>query len=254
MSQQYLILALQAPLIAYGEEAVDSRRPTDHLPGLSMLTGMLGNALGYRREEAARLDALQQSISYAARSETGHSQAWIQDFHTARLGANDRAWTTYGRAESRKGQKGGAKGLQITEIRAQDYVTETASVVALSIKEQSDVPSLEELAQAVKQPARPLFIGRKCCLPERPIFEKITEANCATEALYLTPSITGEEEGQAQWDGDRKHESVELTHQLWVSDLKDWSNNTHTGRRLVNRGRQTLRVITQGEEDTKSHG
>ena len=237
MSKQYLILVLQAPLIAYGDEAIDRRRPTDRFPGLAMLTGMLGNALGYRRQDANELEDLQRRIAYAARSESSHPQSGIRDFHTAQLGIDDRAWTTYGKPEGRAGDR---KSAQVTEPREVYYLVETTSVVALTLRAPSKAPSLEELAEAVKRPARPLFIGRKCCIPERPLFERIINAESATEALYLTPAVTGQTNAQVQWDERQEHSSVGRPREIWVSDLKDWGNGIHVGRRLVKRGVQTL--------------
>ncbi|MDE2780366.1 MAG: type I-E CRISPR-associated protein Cas5/CasD [Chloroflexota bacterium] len=244
MSRQYLILVLQAPLIAYGDEAIDRRRPTDSLPGKSMLTGLLGNALGYRRQDADKLEDLQRRLEYAARSETGQYLNGIRDFHTARLGIDDRAWTTYGKPEGRAGDR---KNPQVTETREVHYLAETASVVALTLRDPSKSPSLGELLEAVKKPARPLFIGRKCCIPERPVFERMINAESATEALHLTPAVTGQASAQVQWDEPEEHDSVKLTHQTWVSDLKDWDNGIHVGRRLVKRGVQTLTVAQPHE-------
>ena len=41
-----LILRLRGPLMAFGDVAVDEIRPTDLLPGLSEMTGLIANALG----------------------------------------------------------------------------------------------------------------------------------------------------------------------------------------------------------------
>lgn len=40
-----LILRFEAPLMAFGGVAVDERLPTSRFPGLSMVCGMIGNAL-----------------------------------------------------------------------------------------------------------------------------------------------------------------------------------------------------------------
>ena len=245
MSGQYLIMVLQAPLIAYGDEAIDRKRPTDNLPGLAMLTGLLGNALGYRRQDAGKLQELQRRITYAARTESDHPNSWMRDFHTARLGTTDRAWTTYGNPEGRAGDR---TNPFVTETRELDYVAESASVVALTLEEPSTTPSLEELAEALKRPARPLFIGRKCCIPERPVYEAIITADSATEALHLIPAVTGQTNAPAQWDEQEQHDSFRMTHEAWVSDLKDWRNAVHVGRRQVMRGVQTLRPA-QGKEE-----
>ena len=235
MTHPYLILVLQAPLVSYGGEAVDRKRPTNLFPGKSMLTGLLGNALGYRRQDAVELDSLQRRIKYAARTEPLGHVGTLRDFHTAQLAANDVAWTTYGVPERRTGS---TATYQAPEIREVDYLAESRSVVAIALDETTEGPTLTEAAAAVRNPARPLFIGRKCCLPERPIFEAIVDADHETEALYSVKAGYGVMEAQAQWDGPEQHSSIRKDHEVWVSDLKDWRNGVHVGRRMVNRGIQ----------------
>ena len=239
MKQTYLMLVLQAPLAAYGNEAVDRKRPTSLMPGKSMLTGLLGNALGYRRQDVLELDKLQSRLQYGARIEILNPYGPLRDFHTAQLGSRDLAWTTYGVPE---GRSGSSQTYQSPEIREVDYLTEHRTLVALALNEPGQTPTLDHLAEALNWPKRPLFIGRKCCLPERPIFEKTIEAENSTEALHLagTPNGTAEVQMQVQWDEAEQHVSVSKTRDVWVSDLKDWSNNIHTGRRMVNQGIQRL--------------
>ena len=45
--QRYLVLRLASPLIAFGGEAIDNLGVIRDFPALSMLTGLLANALGY---------------------------------------------------------------------------------------------------------------------------------------------------------------------------------------------------------------
>ena len=235
MTHPHLILVLQAPLVAYGDEAVDRKRPTDLIPGKSMLTGLIGNALGYRRQDALELDRLQRRIIYAARTEPLGRVGTLRDFHTAQLSADDVAWTTYGVPERRAGSPA---TYQAPEIREVDYLAESRSVVAVALDETADGPTLTEVAAAVRNPARPLFIGRKCCLPERPIFEAIVDADHETEALYSVEAWPEVMEAQTQWDGPDQHSSIQKHREVWVSDLKDWRNGVHVGRRMVNRGIQ----------------
>ncbi|MCY4366209.1 MAG: type I-E CRISPR-associated protein Cas5/CasD [Chloroflexi bacterium] len=238
MTNSYLILILQAPLVAYGNEAVDRKRPTDLMPGRSMLTGLLGNAIGYSRRDAAELDSLQKRLRYAARTEQfGHLRN-LRDFHTAQLSADDVAWTTYGVPEGRSGSPDTYRSPEIREV---DYLTESRTVVAITLDDTAEGPTLGEIAAAVQKPARPLFIGRKCCLPERPIFEAVLDAADETEALYLVPNAPEIMEAQAQWDGPHHHNSIRKDREVWVSDLKDWHNGVHVGRRMVNRGQQRFK-------------
>ena len=50
---RHLIMRLESPLMAFGGEAIDNLGVIRSFPAASMLTGMLANALGWRRVEGA---------------------------------------------------------------------------------------------------------------------------------------------------------------------------------------------------------
>ena len=239
MTDTYLVLVFDAPLISYGGVSVDRRRVTDLFPGRSMLTGLIGNALGYRRQDFDKLGRLQGRIRHAACTDFGEM---LRDYHTARLDNSEKAWTTYGVPE---GREGGKNTPYHTEIREVDYLADSLSVVAMTVSDMAEGPSLDDVAEAMLKPARPLFIGRKNCLPSRPIFEELLEASHETEVLYIVGARLGMSNPMIQWDGVGEHSSVRKEQDAWVSDLKDWENNMHVGGRLVSRGTQ----VNSGQEE-----
>ncbi len=173
----HLILTLEAPLIAFGGEAIDNRGVVRDFPARSMLTGLIANALGWDRTEGARLDALQARIDFAAvRLREG---ARRQDYQTARLFEGDAGWTTHGFPEGRakspsfswdrnwEGARG-ARAKSLTHQRFRDFDADALVLVALALTEGGD-PGLDAVAAALARPERPLFIGRKPCLPSGPI-------------------------------------------------------------------------------------
>src|SRR5690625_6149014 len=76
------------------------------------------------------------------------------------------AWTTLGWLDKRKGGSA-SKG---THIRLRDYRADSIHTVALTLQPADKNPTLDELQKALEYPERPLFIGRKTCLPATPIF------------------------------------------------------------------------------------
>ena len=50
----FLVFQLQGPMAAWGDTAVGEFRPSLDAPGLSSLVGLLGAALGLRREDVGR--------------------------------------------------------------------------------------------------------------------------------------------------------------------------------------------------------
>ena len=61
-----LIFHLQAPLMSFGGPQIDQIGPTGRFPTVSQITGLLGNALGYRHNDFGRLQALQDRLSLAS--------------------------------------------------------------------------------------------------------------------------------------------------------------------------------------------
>ena len=64
---RHLILRLEAPLMAFGGETIDNYGVIRRFPSASMLTGLLANALGWRRTETDKHQGLQDRLVFAAR-------------------------------------------------------------------------------------------------------------------------------------------------------------------------------------------
>ena len=233
MTRRYAILTLQAPMMSFGVAAVDSRRPTGTFPGRSMLTGLIGNALGWRRQDHDRLQALQERIRYAVRVEHNDGVTIMRDFQTVELSKDDRAWTTTGTPEGREGSVDTYKG---PEIRLLEYAADCRAIVAMRLEKPDEHPTLEEVGQALQRPARPLHIGRKCCIPETMVFTGYRNSETATAALREEPSQGTR--NMVQWDPEENDGNVRQTKERWTSDLRDWANRVHVGRRRVNEGTQ----------------
>ena len=164
----HLILNLEAPLMSFGGETVDNLGVIRPFPAVSMLTGLLANALGWRRVDRQRHQDLQDRIVFAARIDReSHGSLSMQDFQTAHLGANDKGWTTRGAPDERAG---GANTYNSPHLRYRDYHVDMRVTVALRLDPADGNPTLEGLATALDEPMRPLFIGRKPCLPSAPLF------------------------------------------------------------------------------------
>ena len=94
-------MRLEAPLMACGGETIDNYGVIRPFPAVSMLTGLLANALGWRRIEGERHQRLQDRLVFAARIDrepAGHAR--LQDYQTARL-TSAKHWTTREKPEGR---------------------------------------------------------------------------------------------------------------------------------------------------------
>ncbi|ADZ71266.1 type I-E CRISPR-associated protein Cas5/CasD [Polymorphum gilvum] len=225
----FLLLRLEAPLVAFGDIMVDAKGPVSDLPSASMLTGLLGNALGYRREERTRLQRLQDRIVHAARLD--RSGRRFTEFQTARLGKDDQGWTTRGRPEGRAGGDGSYEG---PHLRYREHDCDVSALVALCLRPHDEAPDLEDLAVALQQPARPLFIGRKPCLPSSQIFAGITEAPDHLAALTSVGLASARTRAPRRIlvDLPRCATPPDGFRTVHCSDSRDWIAGVHTGDSL----------------------
>lgn len=227
---RHLILRLEAPLIAFGAEAVDNYGVIRDFPARSMLTGMIANALGYRRGEARPHERLQERLVFAARLDRvgGH----IRDFQTVALEAGDRAWTRAGHPEGRAGRAGTYKG---PHLRYRDYLADACICVALALDPAAEAPALSDVAVALDAPARPLFIGRKSCLPAARFLEGEVDAETALDAVRHFPMLSNEPHHQIPvfWSGDAQ--TIVQAERIQATTRRNWKSDVHVGVETVYR-------------------
>lgn len=237
---EILLLRFDAPLISFGAPTVDSRGVIQPYPALSMITGMLGNALGYDHSQFHRLEELQEGIQYASRQDRRGEQ--IQDYQTIDFSQDfldkSRAWTTRGTIEGRS-----TRLQKQTHIRKRDYWADSAHTVALSVDESTGAPALMRLAKALKEPERPLFIGRKTCLPGTSIFLDTVEAPSLVDALKAAPLADPCDPGPTYraWWPTQPHDADHADIARPVTDRRDWKNQIHVGERWIAEGNITVR-------------
>lgn len=217
MMQRWLHLRLTAPLMAFGSVAIDQIGPTRDFPSASALTGLFANALGWRREDGAAHQSLQDRLEFGALITREGRR--LTDMQNAKLGANDRGWTTWGRPDERAGAT-----YDSPHRRRRDYLADYDCRVVLRLAP-GEGPDLDTLAAALDRPARPLFIGRKPCLPSFPLFAGWIEgadARAALRALALP--------GRAMWPMTEDEPGQDLP------DLRNWISGLHGGSRRVCEG------------------
>ena len=191
---RHLILNLEAPLMTFGGETIDNYGVVRWFPSASMLTGLLANALGWRRIERERHQRLQDRLVFAVRIDREpQGGVRMQDFQTALLFQDDKGWTTRGVPDGRENspsyryQRPFNTRKSLTWRRFRDYWADMRVTVALRLQPEGEPPTLDHLGSALDQPARPLFIGRKPCLPSDRLFGCFSEGDTALAALLATP-------------------------------------------------------------------
>ena len=231
---RHLILHLEAPLMSFGGEIIDNLGVIRPFPAVSMLTGLLANALGWRRIERLRHQDLQDRIVFAARIDREpHGGLRMTDFQTAQLGANDKGWTTRGAPDERAG---GANTYNAPHLRYRDYYADMSVTIALRLDPTDSDPTLDKLAEVLEEPARPLFIGRKPCLPSRPLFGGFCDGETSLAALLSVPLAEESSPGptiRVQWPQEERTDAVERSHAQMITDERNWVSGLHGGGRLI---------------------
>lgn len=234
--RQHLLLRLESPLMAFGGETIDNLGIIRDFPALSMVTGLIANALGWRREEAQMHDRLQTRLILGARLD--HPGTLVRDYQTARLLQVDSGWTTHGSPEGREASpsyridRTGEKSLTLQRYR--DYHADASLLVAMRLEPEDEAPTLHVIAEALQRPARPLFIGRKPCLPTTPLFHGWFRAPDVLTALLESPLFVPNKRPRALWpanEGDLPGSRL-----LDVCDERNWTSGVHGGWRPVREG------------------
>jgi CRISPR system Cascade subunit CasD len=227
---EHLLLRLEGPLQAWGDVALDPRRPTLPFPSRSALAGLLANALGWRYRDAEQITALQDALRYAVRED--RQPQMLVDYQTADLDdpRKDPGWTSWGKEDRGSG----------TQILWKHYLADGCFRVTLTLTGASPItlPELSELATALRQPARPLFLGRKSCPPACPLLEQEgVQASDPYEALRQIPALDhhlrrGSEYLRCWYEasGDPAGPTIEV----W--DRRDFRSNRFVGTRRVVQG------------------
>ncbi|MEI6108183.1 MAG: type I-E CRISPR-associated protein Cas5/CasD, partial [Opitutae bacterium] len=211
------------------------------------------NALGWHHRDAARLERLQDRLSFA--SVVLRAGTKLVDLQTVALGQEhlvDTGWTTRGEREDR----GKGDATRSTHIRYRHYQADSAVLVALRLAPADEAPTLDNLAQALDEPERPLFIGRKACLPALPLVLKQVEAAGLVEALIQGLVLAGGATSPGsyypgsyyiEWPAGTASgmPGLKQSRTLRVVDRLDWRNHIHSGERVLAVG--TLSAPAPGE-------
>ena len=174
----FLIFQLQAALAAWGDVAVGEFRGSRDQPGASALIGLLGAALGVRREDEATHAALRDGYRFAV-GVVAAGQL-LRDYHTAQVPGRT---SLKGRPHhTRRDELNLPRHELNTILSTRDYRQNAAWAVA--VQALPGAPHrLDALAAALREPRFVLYLGRKCCPPAAPLAPRLSDAESAHAAL-----------------------------------------------------------------------
>lgn len=173
---EHLVFRLYAPMASWGEAAVGETRPTATHPGRGALLGLIGAALGIRRDDDEGQLSLRQSLSIAVKQ---RSPGWLlRDYHTVQVPPSQ-SKVNY---RSRREELSVAKDTLNTILSTRDYRCDGLWVVAIRLTTAAGW-SLSELKSALEKPRYTLFLGRKACPLAAPLAPAVVEADHWRQAL-----------------------------------------------------------------------
>ena len=168
---EFVIFTLAAPMGAFADLAGHERRHSGTWPARSAVLGLVGAALGVRRDEAARQQSLSRwrtAVSVLSRGVA------FRDFHTVQTVPTARIKRPATRREALEALASGDNPL----ITWRDYRSDCAFGVALWGGE-----GPEEVRKALCRPHFTLYLGRKSCPLSAPTAPKVIQAANPVEAL-----------------------------------------------------------------------
>ena len=175
MGKPVLFLRLEAPLQSWGSRSRWDVRDTAPEPTKSGVIGMLGCALGYPMRDP-RLEVLDAALRFGVRVEhPGRvliDYQTITDFLPTADGRFKHSGTAMARSIDKLRNNPDASAATIQSPRA--YIEDGAFLVALQARD--DDTLLDDCVRAIQQPRWPLFLGRKACVPSRPVFDAVSAA------------------------------------------------------------------------------
>ncbi|WP_211245956.1 type I-E CRISPR-associated protein Cas5/CasD [Actinomadura oligospora] len=183
-----LLLRLAGPLQAWGMTSRHNVRGTRTSPTKSGVVGMLASALG--RPRGADLSDL-ASLDFGVRID--QPGVLVVDYHVV-TAASRSADPALQRLPTAAGASLPPKDS--TKVTRRHYLADAVFVAAFG------GPDIERLAEALRMPRHPLYLGRRSCPPSRPVLMDVTGHTSVTTALEQAEWQAGHAERRRHRDQD----------------------------------------------------
>lgn len=220
----YLLFRLYGPMASWGEIAVGETRHTANYPSKSAIIGLMAAALGRKRNDDEKQQAIQNGYTIAVEV---YSQGWLlRDYHTAQVpdsGGNFNYRTRRDELFLGKDRLG-------TILSSREYRTDALALVA--VRALSNAPfDLETIKEHLKEPRFTLYLGRKSCPPAAPVDPQLIKNKNnffdAFEAYVHKPlmCVSDKSDGVfSGWDVDWLRWGHDR-HYYWEGDVSDLSDS-----------------------------
>lgn len=204
MADNTLFLRLDGPMQSWGTGSRFQLRRTAMIPSKSGVLGLLLCARGIRREDSR--DYLDELVSTIMGVRLDRPGTVGRDYHTA--GAKIGIRTPEGKIKKTAGTE-----VYETLLSQRQYLYDASFLIAL----QGDSRLLGLYAAALREPVWPPYLGRKSCIPSRPVFSGTGQFDTLIEALESQPRLHSI--SRSGRDGSGQEASVEC--ECWLEHVED---------------------------------
>ena len=214
----YLVFRLYGPMASWGEIAVGENRHTAAYPSKSAVLGLIGAALGIRRDDTEGQQALFSGYKMAVKMLSAGSL--LKDYHTAQ--APDSVGKF--RYRTRRDELVLGKDRLGTVLSSREYRTDAQAIIAVAL-ENSARWDIQTLQQALLKPKFHLYLGRKSCPLAAPLQPEVISADGYYQALNQyqpKPLLIG----QPEWVQENRFLKLEADcHYYWQGTPSDFSGD-----------------------------
>lgn len=209
---RFLLFTIYAPITSWGDISVGEVRGSWDRPSRSAVLGLLAAALGLRRDEQVRHDALDRAIGCAIRLDA--AAVPMVDFHTAQSVPDSDLRRALGRSRPATRKAMLAVGELQTIVSRRELLQDALVTVSLwNVSDQSPWP-LDEIMRSLERPVFALYAGRKANVLGMPLAPRLIDAQSLAHAFQQRPPgipclNTGLLQGhQLEWGREVAHDAL----------------------------------------------
>jgi CRISPR system Cascade subunit CasD len=178
-------MRLAAPVASLSGPRIDTVGYHLPIPSRSMVTGIIGAALGIEYGQPDTLQRVQDSMRLAV---VVHREGRVvQDYQTVRMGSHHMLgpmWWYDGKQLGVMKRAGGEPERTITGQRPLTCDYEATIIVELL---PGSTFSASEILDALRAPVHPLCVGQRSCIPSLPIAGEILNSQSLIDASAMVP-------------------------------------------------------------------
>jgi CRISPR system Cascade subunit CasD len=227
--KEYLVFRLYGSLASWGQAAIGGDRTTGLHPTRSAILGLLGAAIGIKREQTEQLQALQNSVNIAVKQTVPTSL--MRDYHTTQvpIGNNKNLRHCVTRKaeldECKLQERFNSKNSRPNAVlSSRDYRCDGVWIISVYLTRDA-IYTLEQLKKALETPVYLLSLGRKSCPLGAPMMPKIVKTTELRQALDTDfPSLLATEKEEPVNNEERIRLNANgLVSYFWEGDKGEFS-------------------------------